>query len=945
MSSTSDPRESLDLSGSWELVFDPNDEGVAQGWMSGDWPARDAGPVHVPAVWNLTHPDAAGVGFYRRMLTLPSEWAGKALELHFEGASYRAEAWLNGVYLGSHEGAYLPFAFDLASAGRAGEENELVVRVAGLSRTGEVDGMALQHAPASKQSWYYAYGGLWGRVRLESRPWVSLRSVTVEPDLQRESAMAELAFLNRLHECRRLNLRLRVVDPGGSLAFEQSSTVAVPPGSTRFAYRIDLPRPWAWSCEAPHLYRLEAEIGDAGALVDRVTATFGMRDFTVSDGQFFLNGEPIFLRGVLLQPNYPVNLVTPPEPEMMAREIHLVKDAGFNLIRAHLRPTPPGYLDLTDRMGMLVYAEPSLAWIRDSPRITDHGRREVQALIERDRNHPSVVIWGIYNENPTSDALNGEALVRWARALDPTRVIVEDSGGSLAIDQDFGWIDRATVLANRETAREKILDLHLYLGEFLTSAVYEWVRTLGTARPSAAMASTDFGSAAVFGELDREMHEHRGRVFVSELGCAGMMDLDEALARFGGRLDLLDSRELKAFRDGLHRGFDERRLDRVIGSVRNLSSAAQDLQAAAAKRQIEAVLSNPRASGYVLTQLNDVSYEFHAGVLDLWRNPKSAYYAVQQVNRPHCVILKAGSPVVATGERVEVACTLVNRVPLASGGQITLNVYDPEGMEVDARVIEAPIGTGVRELGRVSFETGGASGQYRVSARLAAGPGTLAETAEHVLALPPVNWDGALDDIAWLGTPPELPESGAPVRAAAGEARLLMAAAPGSLVEEDWRGLLDAVEAGRTAIVGPLHKRNELAVRALAGRGVNLALHMGIGSWLGCYHWLPASELFAGLPAGGLAGEAYVDVLPWYVMTEQGGEVFAGSLTNTQSRQEAPAILWYSDIEAVRLGKGALFFCQYRTFEHMADNPVAGRLAHNLIRFARGYPGPRSRID
>ncbi|NIV34870.1 MAG: hypothetical protein GWN58_37070, partial [Anaerolineae bacterium] len=142
-----------------------------------------------------------------------------------------------------------------------------------------------------------------------------------------------------------------------------------------------------------------------------------MREFTVRSGQFFLNGAPIFVRGVLLQPNYPITVVTPPTREMMVREITLAKEGGFNLIRAHIRPVPAGFLDLTDQMGMLVYAESCLAWIKDSPRMLDHGRRELRAMIERDRNHPSAVFWGIHNENRAASALTSEALIRFVRGL------------------------------------------------------------------------------------------------------------------------------------------------------------------------------------------------------------------------------------------------------------------------------------------------------------------------------------------------------------------------------------------------------------------------------------------------------------------------------------------------------------------------------------------------
>jgi hypothetical protein len=108
---------------------------------------------------------------------------------------------------------------------------------------------------------------------------------------------------------------------------------------------------------------------------------------------------------------------------------------------------------------------------------------------------------------------------------------------------------------------------------------------------------------------------------------------------------------------------------------------------------------------------------------------------------------------------------------------------------------------------------------------------------------------------------------------------------------------------------------------------------------MGCYHWIPVSDPFDGLPAGGLAMGSYADVLPKYVLSELGGEVLAGSLRNTQSRQEAPAMLWYSDIETLRFGAGRIIFCQYRVFEKIDQDALAARLAYNLLRYSASLFG------
>ena len=186
MSSAESARSRLALSGLWQLAFDPSGDGIRSDWMAGNWPEDKSEWIKVPGIWNITYPDAEGVGFYRKVFTVPSDWQGKVLQLHFGGASYRTEVWLNGIYVGSHEGAYTPFSFDVTSLVRTGSENQLVVRVASLSKTQDVDGMVLIKSPASKQSWYYTHGGLWGEVYLQALPRLYCQSVTVEPNLDRE---------------------------------------------------------------------------------------------------------------------------------------------------------------------------------------------------------------------------------------------------------------------------------------------------------------------------------------------------------------------------------------------------------------------------------------------------------------------------------------------------------------------------------------------------------------------------------------------------------------------------------------------------------------------------------------------------------------------------------------------------------------------------------------
>ena len=113
MTSPASTRIELDLSGTWQIAFDPEDAGDRHGWTNGHWPEARSESIQVPTIWNIAFPDAEGIGFYRKVFDLPADWDGKAVQLHFDGVSYRAEVWLNGRFVGAHLGAYTPLSLDV----------------------------------------------------------------------------------------------------------------------------------------------------------------------------------------------------------------------------------------------------------------------------------------------------------------------------------------------------------------------------------------------------------------------------------------------------------------------------------------------------------------------------------------------------------------------------------------------------------------------------------------------------------------------------------------------------------------------------------------------------------------------------------------------------------------------------------------------------------------
>jgi hypothetical protein len=203
----------------------------------------------------------------------------------------------------------------------------------------------------------------------------------------------------------------------------------------RAAGRLQLAAPRLWSPADPHLYRVEVVVGD-GDSADTVVVTSGLRRIEARGEQLFLNGERVYLRGVLDQGYWPETGLTAPDAAALRRDVALARELGYNLVRKHLKFEEPIWLHEADRTGMLVWAEPACP-SRFSDDAAAAFEAQLPALVERDGNHPSIVIWGLYNEEwgldwgipgSRSRARAAEHAYETMRALDDTRPIVENSG-------------------------------------------------------------------------------------------------------------------------------------------------------------------------------------------------------------------------------------------------------------------------------------------------------------------------------------------------------------------------------------------------------------------------------------------------------------------------------------------------------------------------------------
>ncbi|MDP3644227.1 MAG: glycoside hydrolase family 2 TIM barrel-domain containing protein [Bacteroidota bacterium] len=377
----------LDLPHDWSIEDLPATEGKKQiGPFSEDSPGKGA-TGHV----------LGGTGWYRKTFTLDQSSEGKKVQILFDGVYMNSEVWINGQSLGVHPYGYTPFFYDLTPH---------------LKPTGEPNILAVKVNNNGKNSRWYSGSGIYRHVNLIITGKVHIPvwgTFVSTPEVNTEKALVKLniRISNETAESGKLIVTTRIISPDGKSESEAKTTVQ-PFKESKFdaEQKFELKNPALWSVDSPKLYQAVTEVSFDGKVVDQQTTTFGIRsiEFSAEKG-FLLNGEKVLLKGGCMHhDNGPLGSATIDRAE--ERRVELMKKFGFNAIRTSHNPPSRQFLDACDRLGVLVIDESFDQWKRPkNPEdynlyFDEWHQRDVEAMVLRDRNHPSVIIWSIGNEIP-----------------------------------------------------------------------------------------------------------------------------------------------------------------------------------------------------------------------------------------------------------------------------------------------------------------------------------------------------------------------------------------------------------------------------------------------------------------------------------------------------------------------------------------------------------------
>ncbi|TJY41006.1 glycoside hydrolase family 2 [Cohnella pontilimi] len=459
----------MNLNGEWEFDFDDDNLGESAAWYTDHAFTRK---IQVPFCYEsklsgIGEPGFHDVVWYRKTLSIPGEYRGKRLLLHFGAVDYEAKVWVNGRLVAAHEGGHTPFLADITDAVIVGGDNSIVVKAADYSRDVTL--------PRGKQYWkeqsagifYTRTTGIWQSVWLEPVEPAHIRRIRLTPDIDRNDIDLEV-FTAGFKPNQSMMVRAKITFQG---EFISEDTFSIGQESVSRTIRLEdfndhgLGR-W-WTPEKPHLYDLELSLLVDGVVTDTVKSYFGMRKVSIEDGVLLLNNRPYTMRMVLDQGYFPDGLLTAPSDDDLRRDIELTKEMGFNGARKHQKVEDPRYLYWADRLGLLVWGEMANAY-QFSETYVGRFTREWLQTVERDYNHPCIVAWVPINESwgvpnilvDKRQQQHALSMYHLTKSLDPMRLVISNDGWELVKTDlisihDYEW--RREVLNERYSDKEKAL--------------------------------------------------------------------------------------------------------------------------------------------------------------------------------------------------------------------------------------------------------------------------------------------------------------------------------------------------------------------------------------------------------------------------------------------------------------------------------------------------------
>lgn len=423
------------LNGEWDFAFDDENQGEKDRWYQNQ---KLQEKITVPFTFETK---ASGIAdrsqhnyiWYQKNFKIKAETEQKVI-LNFGAVDYLTKVWINGYFVGSHEGAYDSFAFDISEFVNFKEKNNIVVKVEdSLSKT----------QPRGKQTykkdnflcWYSRTTGIWQSVWLEFVDQsLYLKDLKITPDLNQKEVELDYNF-EADNFATNTYILLTKIEFEGELINQFEFQVK----KNNYNFKTKLADQEnelkIWQPDNPNLYDLKLVLSRDGKTVDQINSYFGMRKISIEENKVLLNNKPIYQKLILDQGYWPESLITPPSDQAIKKDLELIKEMGFNGVRKHQKIEDDRFYYWADKLGLLVWAEMGSSYYYNDQAVENFSSQWLKVVREL-YNHPSIITWVPFNESWGIEDVKTnkmeqnftESIYYLTKTIDPKRPVIANDG-------------------------------------------------------------------------------------------------------------------------------------------------------------------------------------------------------------------------------------------------------------------------------------------------------------------------------------------------------------------------------------------------------------------------------------------------------------------------------------------------------------------------------------
>jgi beta-galactosidase len=363
-----------------------------------------------------------GIGWYRKTFSIPDNYNGKKVVIAFDGVYHQSDVYINGKHLGFHPYGYTGFEYDLTPYLNFGRQNTIAVRV--------------DHSNSPSSRWYSGsgiYRHVWLKITnaVHVATWGTYITTPVVSESSGEIKIATTIKNNSSHNGN-LQVINKIISADGKEVVAAKTSTSIQNGKEGIVDQsMHVPNPRLWSIEKPYLYTMETTVRVNGKTTDQYKTSFGIRSLTFDANKgLFLNGKNIKLKGFCIHQDAGSLGTAVPDASYL-RRLKILKEYGVNAIRCSHNPPASEFLDMCDSLGFVVIDEAFDKWKAGyySKFFDDWWQKDMDAMLLRDRNHPSIILWSIGNETSEQFNATGVGTARavmlrdYVHKVDPTRLV------------------------------------------------------------------------------------------------------------------------------------------------------------------------------------------------------------------------------------------------------------------------------------------------------------------------------------------------------------------------------------------------------------------------------------------------------------------------------------------------------------------------------------------